>query len=324
MTGNTADGPARPDSAAQAGPDAGRLHELLPGIYAWVQPDGSWWVNNAGAVVAGDEVLVVDTCATAQRTRRFLDALDAATAGASIRLAVNTHQHGDHTYGNSLLPSTTVLLGHTQMREGLRLDPVIDGCPPVWNPVPDWGPVTRRLPDIAVDSALTVHLGDRQVQLLHPGGPAHTTGDLIAWLPEQRVLFCGDLVFAGLTPLVFMGSVPGALAAVDWLASLRPDIVVPGHGPVLAGAEIARVLEEQRGYYRFVLETAEGALSRGLTPLQAAREADLGPYSDWADAERLVLNLHRAYADHAGRELDPIAALSDAVAFLGGPMHTSV
>jgi cyclase len=184
--------------------------------------------------------------------------------------------------------------------------------------------VTRRLPDIAVDSALTVHIGDRQVQLLHPGGPAHTTGDLIAWLPDERVLFCGDLVFAGLTPLVFMGSVPGALAAVDWLASLRPDIVVPGHGPVLTGEDIPRVLEEHRGYYRFVLETAQSALARGLTPLQAAREADLGPFSDWADAERIVLNLHRVYADHAGRDLDLVAALSDAVAYLGGPMHTSV
>jgi cyclase len=309
---------------ASTGPQAGRLQELLPGIYAWVQPDGSWWVNNAGAVVGGGEVLVVDTCATAQRTRRFLDALYSATAGAPVRLAVNTHQHGDHTYGNSLLPSTTVILGHAHMREGLRVDPIIDGCPPVWHPVPDWGPVTRRLPDIAVDSALTVHIGDRQVQLLHPGGPAHTTGDLIAWLPDERVLFCGDLVFAGLTPLVFMGSVPGALAAVDWLASLGPDIVVPGHGPVLTGEDIPRVLEEHRGYYRFVLETAQSALARGLTPLQAAREADLGPFSDWADAERIVLNLHRVYADHAGRDLDLVAALSDAVAYLGGPMHTSV
>lgn len=324
MTGNETIGPARPASGAQAGPDAGRLHELLPGIYAWVQPDGSWWVNNAGAVAGGDEVLVVDTCATARRTRRFLDALDSATAGAPIRLAVNTHQHGDHTYGNSLLPSATVLLGHAHMREGLRVDPIIDGCPPVWDPVPDWGPVTRRLPDITVDSALTVHIGERQVQLLHPGGPAHTTGDLIAWLPHERVLFSGDLVFSGLTPLVFMGSVPGALAAVDWLASLQPDILVPGHGPVLTGADIARVLDEHRRYYRFVLDTAQDGLSRGLTPLQAARGADLAPFAGWADAERIVLNLHRVYADHAGRDLDLIAALADAIAWLGGPMHTSV
>jgi cyclase len=306
-----------------AGPKAARLEELLPGIYAWLQPDGSWWVNNAGALIGDEGVVLIDTCATAERTRRFLDAVNAA-AGKPVRLAVNTHQHGDHTYGNSLLAAETVIVGHAHMREGLRVDPIIDGCPPFWSPVPDWGPVERRLPDVAVDSALTLHAGGRRVRLLHPGGPAHTTGDLAVWLPEERVLFAGDLVFAGLTPLAFMGSVSGALAAVDWLESLQPAIVVPGHGPVLTGLDIGRVLEEQRRYYRFVLDTAENGRARGLTPLEAARAAGLGEFAGWADAERLVLNLHRAYASRDGREVDLVAAFTDAMAWLGGPMHTSV
>ena len=108
----------RPHLAAAA-----RLHQVLPGIHAWVQPDGSWWVNNAGAVVDDNGVLVIDTCASAVRTRRFLAALDTATGGVPVRMAINTHQHGDHTYGNSLLPPTTVIIGHGRMREGLRVDP---------------------------------------------------------------------------------------------------------------------------------------------------------------------------------------------------------
>lgn len=313
-----------PGGSDPAGGGEPALHEVLPGIYAWVQPDGSWWVNNAGAVAADDGVLVIDTCATAERTRRFLDALHVATGGTPVRMAVNTHQHGDHTYGNSLLPAATVILGHSRMREGLRADPIIDGCPPLWDPVPDWGPVTRRLPDIAVGASLTLHVGDRRVELLHPGGPAHTAGDLLAWLPEQRVLFSGDLVFAGLTPLVFMGSVDGALSAVDLLESLRPEIVVPGHGPILTGPGIVPVLEEHRRYYRFLLATAEAGRSSGLTPLQAAREADLGEFTGWADAERIVLNLHRVYADHAGQELDLMAAFGDVIAWLGHPMRSRV
>jgi cyclase len=210
------------------------------------------------------------------------------------------------------------------MREGLRVDPIIDGCPPLWDPVPDWGPVSRRLPEITVGASLTLYVGGRRVELLHPGGPAHTTGDLIAWLPEDRALFSGDLVFAGLTPLVFMGSVDGALAALDWLAARQPDILVPGHGPVVTGPDIPLVLEEHRRYYRFVLDTATQGWSGGLTPLEAARQADLGDFSGWADAERIVLNLHRAYADRAGQDLDLIAAFGDAIAWLGHPMHTSV
>lgn len=309
----------------RTGPASAQLSELLPGIYAWVQPDGSWWVNNAGAIVGEDGVLVIDTCATAKRTQRFLDALDAAAGGAPIRMAVNTHQHGDHTYGNSLLPATTVLFGHTHMREGLRVDPIIDGCPPLWQPVPDWGPVQRRLPDVTVEAGQTLHVGDRRIELKHPGGPAHTTGDLIAWLPDEAVLFSGDLVFAGVTPLAFMGSVKGALSSIGWLESLEPRILVPGHGPVLTGDDVARVLDEQRQYYEFVLDVADRGISEGLKPLEAAREATLdAAFAKWPDAERIVLNLHQIYAEREGRDLDLVAALSDAVTWLGGPMHTSV
>lgn len=306
------------------GPAAARLSELLPGVYAYVQPDGSWWVNNAGAVVGDGSVLVIDTCATAERTTLFLNALNEAVGGAPLRMAVNTHQHGDHTYGNSLLPATTVLFGHTHMREALRVDPLIDGCPPAWQPVPDWGPVQRRLPDVAVEARQTLYVGDRRVELMHPGGPAHTTGDLIVWLPDEAVLYSGDLVFAGLTPLVLMGSVTGALETIDWLQSFEPRFLVPGHGPVLTGADIARVLDEQRRYYRFVLDVADKGISRGLTPLEAAKQASLGEFADWLDAERIVLNLHREYADREGRDPDLATALGDAINWLGGPMHTSV
>jgi cyclase len=295
------------------------LESVTEGVSAWVQPDGTWWVNNAGVVASDGQVLVVDTCATEVRTRRFLDSVT-----GEIRFAVNTHQHGDHTYGNSLLPASTVLFGHPHMRAGLAGDPIIDGCPPFWSPVPDWGAVTRRLPDVAVEDRLTVHVGRTAVELHHPGGPAHTTGDLIAWLPAERVLFAGDLVFSGLTPLVFMGSVPGALRALDWMAAFDPAHLVPGHGPLLTAASLPAAFAKLRRYYELVLATAESGLASGRTPLEAARACDLGEFAAWADAERIVLNLHRAYADARGVELDLIAALMDAVAYHGGPLPTAV
>ncbi|WP_432829998.1 MBL fold metallo-hydrolase [Dactylosporangium sp. CA-092794] len=300
------------------------LETVVPGVHAWVQPDGTWWVNNAGFVAGDGDVFVVDTCATEARTRRFLAAVEEAAPGSPIRKAVNTHQHGDHTYGNSLLPAATVLIGHEHMREGLLTDPIIDGCPPFWEPVPDWGGVTRRVPDVAVHDRLTVHAGGARIELLHPGGPAHTTGDLVAWLPEHGVLFAGDLVFSGLTPLVFMGSVAGALRSLDWMAALEPAHLVPGHGPLLSGGEIAATFDRLRRYYQWILTTADEGLAAGRTPLEAARACDLGEFAGWADAERLVLNLHRAYAERNGTDLDLVAALIDAVTWRGGPMPTSV
>lgn len=314
-----------------ARPSAAALHEVADGVYAWIQPDGSWWINNAGAIAGiGDDgthpsgVVVVDTCATAERTRRFLEALARATASTPITTAVNTHQHGDHTYGNCLLPAETTIVGHEAMRAGLQADTIIDGCPPVWAPVPDWGVASRRLPSITVADRATIHAGTRRVEVLHPGYAAHTTGDLVAWLTEEGVLFSGDLVFHGLTPLVFMGSVDGARRALDWLAGFDAVVLVPGHGPLARGDEIAATLAAHDRYYRLVQATANTGQRDNLTPLDAARRCDLGEFAGWADAERLVLNLHRAYADAAGVELDLLTAMIDAMQFNGGPLTTHV
>ena len=317
------------EHAVDVGPSAAALHEVADGVFAWVQPDGSWWINNAGAVTSRPEeveaaTVVVDTCATEERTRRFLDAVSAATGDAPVRVAANTHHHGDHTYGNSLLPASTVLVGHERMRAELLADTIIDGCPPAWEPVPEWGAVTKRVPDLVVRTDLTVFAGGRRVELVHPGYTAHTVGDLVAWVPEERVLFSGDLIFHGLTPLVFMGSVDGALRSLDWLASFEPTHLVPGHGPLVTGAALAGVLGDHERYYRFVLATAESGRAEGLTPLEAAQRCDLGEFADWDDPERLVLNLHRAYADTEGREMDVRQSIIDAMTWNGGPLTTHV
>lgn len=73
-----------------------------------------------------------------------------------------------------------------------------------------------------------------------------------------------------------------------------------------------------------MLSTAERGLAARLTPLQAARTCDLAEFAWWPDPERIVLNVHRAYADSAGAELDLIAALRDAVAVNGGPLHCAL
>ena len=103
------------------------------------QPDGSWWVNNAGAIAGGDSVLVVDTCATAARTRRFLDAVHAATDGLPVRLRSTPTSTATTRTATACCRPPRCSFGHPNMREGLRGDPVIDGCPPLWDPVPDWG-----------------------------------------------------------------------------------------------------------------------------------------------------------------------------------------
>jgi cyclase len=132
------------------------------------------------------------------------------------------------------------------------------------------------------------------------------------------VLFSGDLVFNGGTPFVLMGSVKGSLAALQQLKELGAETIVPGHGPV-AGPE---VLDDQIAYLRHVLAIAAAARPAGLSPLDAAREADLGPFAQWHDPERIVGNLARAYAELAGAEpgapIDVAGAIEAMVEYNGG------
>ena len=298
------------------------LSEIGEGVHAWVQPDGTWWINNAGMVRGRDGVALIDTCATRKRTERFLGAVREVAGAAPIRYAVNTHLHGDHCYGNALLPAETAIIGHEKTREGLLADVLLTAAPPIWSPMPDFGVASIRPPSVIVHDALTLHVGEHRIELRHPGHPAHTEGDVVAWLPDSGVLFAGDLLFHGITPMILMGSMDGALRSLEWLAGFGATTTVPGHGPVID--DLTPVLEAHERYYRFVKATAEAGMADGTTPLAAATGLDLGEFADWPDPERIVLNLHRAYAEARGEQVDLVGALTDAITWNGGPLHCAV
>ena len=155
------------------------------GVFAYVQPDGTWWINNTAFVAAPDGVVVVDTCATERRTRAFLETLAGVTS-APVRLVVNTHHHGDHTHGNWLVPGATVV-GHERCREEVLASGTVSE---LVFPGVDWGEIQVRAPFVTFTDELTVWVDDLRVDLLFVG-PAHTTNDVVAWIPERRTLFAG-------------------------------------------------------------------------------------------------------------------------------------
>lgn len=168
------------------------LVQPADGAYAYVQPDGGWCLNNAGFVTGGGRTLLVDTAATERRALALRDAVLAA--GAPLpRTVVNTHHHGDHTYGNGVFAPEALILGHDnarseQLAAGHQLEMI-------W-PATDFGTIAITPPDLTYRDRMTLHVGETEVHVIHPG-VAHTTGDSVVWLPAQRVVFTGDLVFAG-------------------------------------------------------------------------------------------------------------------------------
>ncbi len=296
-----------------------RTEEVSDGVYAYIQDDGSWWINNTGFLIGRRSVTAIDACATEARTRALLDTID-RMAARPVGMLVNTHHHGDHTHGNHLFSryGPVTIVGHERCREEI----LAAGAPgPLYGMIweaPDWGEVVLAPPVLTFRDAVTVWVDDLRCEVRHLGTPAHTTNDSVVWLPDRSVLFTGDLLFNGGTPFLLMGSLAGALQTVGALKDFGARTIVPGHGPVGGPA----IIDEVLAYLTFLDDLARRGHAAGLSPLEVAREADLGPFAALSDAERLVGNLHRAYAELSGGELGaPInlpAALLDMVAYNGG------
>jgi cyclase len=295
-------------------PGPGSLTEVSDGVYAYVQPDGTWWINNTGFLVGSSGVVSVDACSTQARTNAYLEAI-ASITDQPVRTLVNTHHHGDHTFGNYLFPGATIV-GQERSRAAM----LAWGLPrsaPYWTEV-DWGPVELAPPFLTFEEAVTVYVDELRCEVRHLGRPAHTDNDSVVWVPERKLLFSGDLLFNGGTPFVVQGSVAGALETLDELDRLGTETIVPGHGPI-CGPE---VIDEVRRYLRLVQDVAARGVKDAVSPLEAALATDLGEFAGMLDRERIVGNLYRAYSEARGEpwgtQIDTAAALADMVTFNGG------
>ncbi len=291
--------------------------EVSDGIFAYIQHDGSWCLNNPAFVDVGEQVIAVDACATERRTHLFREVI-ARISSHPVRTLINTHAHMDHTYGNCLFADDAVIVGHRNCRDQIlreapgqreRVEGMFPGV--------DWGDVTPVAPNVVFDEAMTLYAGDLELQLIYVS-PAHTNTDAVVWIPERRVLIAGDIIFNQGTPFALMGSVGGWIEALNRLRDLPIETVIPGHGPVTD----ATVLDDVEAYLRFVQETAATAMSAGVDPLSASRDIDLGRFGEWTDTERIVGNLHRAYSELRGEpwgaEIDMAAAFGQMLEYNGG------
>ena len=248
------------------------------------------------------------------QARRFQETV-ARTCEPPVQTLINTHHHADHTFGNFVAPPHATIVAHRKARDeviatGTSIAAAFEG--------PDWGDIEIVPPFLCFEDRLTLFVDDLECQLIHFGTPAHTTNDIVVWIPEHKVLFSGDLAFKGGTPFALQGSVDGWLETLERLSALGAETVVPGHGPV-CGPE---VFDEARRYLQFLKETAQRGYEAGLEPLELARETDLGEFAELSDAERIVGNsTGRTRSCGARSEASPSTCRrsSERCAYIRGP-----
>ncbi|WP_330231455.1 fumarylacetoacetate hydrolase family protein [Nocardia sp. NBC_00508] len=300
----------RVNRAAALVPYTKGLHDLGKDVWAWTLPDGGLGWSNAGLIAGAGASLLVDTLFDLPLTREMLAAMRPITDRAPITHVLNTHENGDHIYGNQLLGEAVRIITakHTAEEMAHGLAPALMALTQVLDVDPvtsrylrerfapfDFSGIRLRQPDETFDRELTVHVGDRELRMLNLG-PAHTAADSVVHVPDAGVLFAGDLLFIGCTPIVWSGPIANWIAACDTMIGLDAPTIVPGHGPVTDPDGVRAV----RAYLEYVSAQADIAHARGLSFQEAALTIDLGEYATWLDSERAVVNVYQRY-----RELDP-------------------
>ncbi len=281
------------------------LSEVADGVYAYLQPDGGWGWSNAGLVASQDGSLLVDTLFDLRLTQDMLDEMAPVTSTKPIETLVNTHANGDHCYGNQLVVGAEVITSAASAAEMENLPPsamaaMMHG---------DFGPELNRYLNEAfgpfefegidpprIDrtfvNELTVEVGGRRVELIEVG-PAHTAGDVLVHLPDEGVIFTGDILFIDGTPIVWDGPVSNWVAACDRILALDCNVIVPGHGPLTDAAGVRAV----RDYLEFVVAETTERWKGGMSASDAAKDIDLGRFATWLDAERIAINVDTVYGE---------------------------
>ena len=242
------------------------VRSLAPGVYAVLGDTGrgSEGRANAGFVVTGDGVVVIDALASPAQGEQLIRAIRSVT-GEPIRWLVLTHHHPDHHFGAiALRRAGARVIAHPDVATGVD-EQGREAAESAWTLVVGKdqmaGFAYADAPDRAVVAADTLRLGRQTIVVAHPWhGAAHTVGDLIVWLPADRILFAGDLLIEDGVTMVVDGSSKGLLAALDALSALSPGVVVPGHGAI--PAEPAALIARTRAYMVGLRTAMRGAIER--------------------------------------------------------------
>ncbi len=286
------------------------LLDLGNHCYAWLQPDGGWGWSNAGLITDGDQSLVLDTLFDKQLTAQMLQAMTSAEpkATGSFDLLVNTHSNGDHCNGNELVHGAEIIASKACAEELAVENPAMMSelmtAAPNMGDVGeyflhcfgafDFSDINHTLPTRTFEGELNLRVGDKAVQLKQVG-PAHTAGDILAYVPSERLVFTGDILFIEGHPILWAGPVQNWIDACDYMLGLELDLVVPGHGPITD----KRGIRAMRGYLVYITAEARKRFDAGMSILDAAMDISLTDYDSWGDAERIAVNVATLFKEFA-------------------------
>jgi glyoxylase-like metal-dependent hydrolase (beta-lactamase superfamily II) len=227
---------------------------FFQGAAGMASAENRGFMSNAGFVVTRDGVVVFDTLGTPALGRAMRAAIREITP-LPIRRIVISHYHADHFYGLQAFTGTGAdVWAHRAAQGYLASGQAADRLAQRREDLFPWVDESTAIvvPDLWLDGDTDFRLGGLTFRVLHADG-AHSPEDVMLYVVEDRLLFAGDLLFAGRVPFVGTADSKGWLKAMDMMIAIKPAVVVPGHGP--ASTDVARDLALTRDYLVYLRET---------------------------------------------------------------------
>ena len=251
--------------------------------------------------------MLVDTLYDLHLTQAMLEGFGRFTDAAPIATLVNTHANGDHCYGNELVTGATIVASKAAAHEMADVPPsmmaALATMPGETGEVFrryfgsfDFEGITLTLPTQTFEGHLRLDVGGKPIDLFEVG-PAHTLGDVIVHSPSDGVVFTGDILFIGGTPIVWAGPLSNWVAACDRIISLGAATIVPGHGPITDADGVRSV----RDYLATVDHEAAVRQGAGMNAWDAARDIHrelwgrVPTLPEWGEFGRIVVNVDTSY-----------------------------
>lgn len=300
------------------------LYKLNENTYAWMVPNGSWGEANAGLIIGESSSMLVDTLWDPHYTKTMLAAMAPYVQQQAISYVVNTHSDGDHCWGNECFPDAEIIataacatacahhtpeallklygLGGLLKKLPLRRFKKIGQWLQQMQAPYDFASVNLTLPNVTFSGEKIIDLGDKKV-VLKEVGPAHTPGDLLVYVPDDKILFSGDILFIGSTPVIWAGPIANWIKVLDDILAMDVEIIVPGHGPITNKEGVQQV----KSYWEFVSAQIKEYYAKGIKYWKAAEaiinsdEFHRLSFANWDSPERMVTNCYTEYRHLQGQ-----------------------
>jgi cyclase len=276
----------RPNSAARTG----SLRQIIPGHYVYSTTNGGR-VFNSGIVVTREGALVFDALDSEAIARAQRESISSIIK-QPVRYLVSSPFHDPFSKGN-IAYADVLKIGHENYRTGL-LDQMERGGLSAEER-------RARQPDITFQDRLTLHFGGKEIQVLY-FGRAHTQGDSIIFVPQDRIAYLSEVFFSDEFPNMAQGFGVSWLRVLDSIEALQADIFVPGHGSIPEDPKATRAgLHQMRQILVDTRDAIQNELKRGATEDQVVAAVKLQQYEKLPtyDAQREVV-VRRMYKELKG------------------------